>query len=168
MSTEAEFSREIDVRQAQGRAVTLSASPDECIALARRFEIVRVDRLEAEVRLTREADVVIAEGTLAADIVQSCAVSAEDLPVTVREPMTLRFVPASELNVFDEEIEIDAAECDEIPYSGTRIDLGEAIAQSLALAIDPFLTGPEAEAARMRLRDEGDSPFAVLKGMGSP
>ena len=49
--------------------------------------------------------------------------------------------------------------------SGTTIDLGEAVAQSVALAIDPFATGPQAEAAR-KLLDEGSaSPFAALAAL---
>ena len=47
-----------------------------------------------------------------------------------------------------------ADECDEIGYSGTIFDIGEAVAQSLALAIDPFATGPQAEAARHRHRPD--------------
>ena len=62
---------------------------------------------------------------------------------------------------------LDADALDEIPFSGTQFDVGEAVAQSLALAIDPFATGPGAE----RVRESGllgapaESPFAVLKGL---
>lgn len=166
--TTPEFSRMLDVRQVSGRAVTLTATPEECAALARRFGILRIDRLEAEVSLDREGEVVTAEGTLAADIVQACAVSAEDLPSQVREGFSFRFVPASQDHQPDEEVELDAEDCDEIEYSGSTVDVGEAVAQSLALAIDPFATGPEAEAARALLKDEDASPFAVLKGFGKP
>lgn len=164
--TTPEFSRMLDVRQVSGRAVTLTATPEERAALARRLGIVRIDRLEAEVSLDRAGEVVTAEGTLAADIVQACAVSAEDLPSQVREGFSFRFVPASEHRQPDEEVELDAEDCDEIEYSGSTVDVGEAVAQSLALAIDPFATGPEAEAARALLKDEDASPFAILKGFG--
>jgi hypothetical protein len=36
------------------------------------------------------------------------------------------------------------------------------VAQSLALAIDPFATGPAAEEARRLLDDGSASPFAAL------
>jgi len=57
---------------------------------------------------------------------------------------------------------------DEIEYTGTHIDLGEAVAQSLALAIDPFLTGPNADAARKSAgigTPEDNGAFAALKGL---
>lgn len=163
-----EFSRVIDVRQAEGKQATLAAKPAERAALAERFGIVRIDRLEAEIALRRDGDAVIADGTLSADIVQSCAVSAEDLPVAIREPLSFRFVPAAAGHRPDEEIELDAEELDEIDYVGTSFDLGEAVAQSLALAIDPFAIGPKAEEARRKagLLSEGEAgPFAALKGL---
>jgi len=163
-----EFSRPIDVRQADGRDVTLTANEKERAALAARFGLVRVDRLVAQVTLDRAGEAVNVAGTLIADIVQSCAVSAEDLPVAIREPLSFRFVPAAAGHRPDEEIELDAEELDEIDYVGTSFDLGEAVAQSLALAIDPFAIGPKAEEARRKagLLSEGEAgPFAALKGL---
>lgn len=163
-----EFSRVIDVRQAEGKAVRLDATEAERAALARRFGLVSIARMEAEIVLTREGRVISAAGTLSADIMQSCAVSAEDLPVAVREGVSFRFVPDEGHTALDEEVELDAEDCDEIEYSGTQFDLGEAVAQSLALAIDPFLAGPGAEEARRKagLADESASgPFAALKAL---
>ena len=37
---------------------------------------------------------------------------------------------------------------DEIEYEGDSFDLGEAIAQTLGLAIDPYREGPDADSAR--------------------
>jgi uncharacterized metal-binding protein YceD (DUF177 family) len=168
MST-SEFSRKFDVRQAEGKAVRLEANEAERAALAGRFALVRVDRLEADLLLNRpEERVVEVRGTLQADFVQPCAVSAEDIPVSVRESLFLRFVPESTDHAPDEELEIDADDCDEIEYSGTHFDLGEAVAQSLGLAIDPYLTGPQAEAARKAAgigTPEDQGPFAALKGL---
>jgi uncharacterized metal-binding protein YceD (DUF177 family) len=163
-----EFSRPVDIREADGKRLELTADEAERAALARRFDLVRIDRLDAEVTLSRDGDTIDATGTLCADIVQSCAVSAEDLPVAVRERLAFRFVPQTGSHRPDEEIELDADELDEIEYSGTSFDVGEAVAQSLALAIDPFAVGPEAERARQQagLLGEGDTgPFAALKGL---
>lgn len=163
-----EFSRMFDVRQAEGKAVTLVANEAERAALAERFAIVRIDRLEAEVLLGRKGHAVNAQGTLTADVVQSCAISAGDLPVAIREDIAVRFVPENEARAPGEEIELDANELDEIEYSGSTFDLGEAIAQSLALAIDPFAVGPDAEKARRKagLLDEGSAgPFAALAAL---
>ena len=160
--SEPEFSRPIDVRQADGKQVHMEADPGERSALASRFGLVSIDSLEADIQLARKDKVVQAEGHLRANIVQSCAVSAEDLPVEIDEEISFRFVPQAAVSPTEEEIEIDADDCDEIEYSGTHFDLGEAVAQSLALAIDPFATGPDAESARSLLSDNASSPFAAL------
>lgn len=160
-----EFPRPFDVRQCEGRSVVLTATAAERAALAERFDLVRIDRLEARLLLAREGAAMTASGTLSAGLVQACAVSAEDLPVSVEEELALRFVPAAAAPKGDVELEIDSADPDEIEYEGTVIDLGEAVAQSLGLAIDPFATGPQADAARERLRSESDSPFAALAAL---
>ncbi len=162
---EAEFSRPLDVRQSDSKQVTLEANEAERAALAERFGLVRIDRLEAEITLSRNDRTVDATGTMRADFVQSCAVSAEDLPVSVNEDVSFRFVPETTGHTPDEEIEIDAEDCDEIEYSGTQFDLGEAVAQSLGLAIDPYATGPGAEEARALLKKDEDGPFAALKNL---
>ena len=86
-------------------------------------------------------------------------------PLTIAEPLLLRFIPArAPLEI---ELELAAEDCDEIEYSGTAFDVGEAVAQSLALAIDPFATGPLAEETRRSaglLDQAGAGPFAALKG----
>jgi uncharacterized metal-binding protein YceD (DUF177 family) len=81
---------------------------------------------------------------------QPCAISGEDFPVTIDEPVDLRFVEECQRIAAEEaeEIELEADDCDEIEYSGEMFDLGEAVAQTLGLAIDPYAEGPHADAAR--------------------
>lgn len=163
-----EFTRSIDVRQVEGLTPHLEANAEERTALARRFGLVRIDSLTADLDLSRSDRTVFAKGTIRASWVQSCAVSAEDLPVSVEEAIDLRFVPESTDHKPDEEIELEADDLDEIEYSGSHIDLGEAVAQSMALAIDPYLTGPNAEAARQEAglsNPEDLGPFAALKNL---
>lgn len=160
-----EFSRKVDIREIGEKPLLLSASAEECAALARRFAIVAIHRLEAEVSLEREGPVVKATGQFTADIVQSCAVSAEDLEVHISEPLTLRFVPAGTRRRVEAEIELAPEDFDEIEFTGTAFDLGEEIAQSLGVAIDPFAVGPMAEEARRKvglLNPEDSGPFAAL------
>src|SRR5690606_24582206 len=125
-----------------------------------------IERLAAEVRLEADGDAIKADGRLTAGIVQSCAVSGEDLPVVIDEPLTLRFVP--ERAIADEEIELAEDDLDEIPFAGHVFDLGEAVAQSLARAIDPYAVGPEAEKARKQaglLDESAAGPFAALAAL---
>ena len=164
--SEPEFSRPVDERQVTRKPITLEATAQERKALARRFGVVAVKQLQATVAFERVGEALAARGRLSAAIVQSCAVSGEDLPVRIDEPLALRFVPAAQPE--DEEIELDAGDLDEIPFEGHMIDLGEAVAQSLALAIDPYATGPLAERARKEagLGDEAASgPFAALAAL---
>ena len=161
-----ELPRPIDRRHLTARPVRLEATAEEREALAKRFGLVAIHRLEAEVELAADGDAVDARGRLLADIVQSCAVSGEDLPVTIDEPLAMRFVP--EQAVEEEEVELEESELDEIPFAGDVFDLGEAVAQSLSLAIDPYACGPNAEQARKEagLSDEASSgPFAALAAL---
>ena len=167
--SEAEFSRLVDERQLTPKPVSIEATAEEREALARRFGIVAVHQLQATVRFERAGEAIAAPGRLSASIVQSCAVSGEDLPVRIDEPLALRFVPARPVEV--EELELEADALDEIEFEGHSFDLGEAVAQSLALAIDPYAIGPEAERARKEagLLDEASSgPFAALAALKKP
>ncbi|MEO6388167.1 MAG: DUF177 domain-containing protein [Croceibacterium sp.] len=161
-----EFSHFIDPRQVTERPVHLAASEAERKALARRFALVSIGRLEASVTLVANGEAVDVRGRLSADVVQSCAISGDDLAVSIDEPLVLRFVPEKPIAV--EELELDAGELDEIPYSGAMFDLGEAVAQGLALAIDPYAEGPNADKVRkdVGLADgESGGPFAALKAL---
>jgi len=163
-----EFTRMFDVRSLPAAAIRLEATPQECAALARRFGIVAIHAFEASVEMVKDGASVDAAGRLAARLVQSCAVSGEDLDVTLDEPVAMRFVPPAAPHRPDEEVELEADDCDEIEFDGTQFDLGEALAESLALAIDAFLTGPGAEEARRKagiIDAEASGPFAALKGL---
>jgi uncharacterized metal-binding protein YceD (DUF177 family) len=163
-----EFSHMVDLRQIGDAPVILIPDEAERRRLAGRFAITAIDSMRAELRLTVEGQTVEAKGKLAASIVQMCAISGEDFPVKINEPVALRFVPASTTRAPDEEIEISADDCDEIEYEGTAFDLGEAVAQSLALAIDPFAEGPNADKARAEHKLGGDiasGAFAALSAL---
>ena len=158
-----EFSRPFDRRGITAQPVRLVASEAECAALAVRFAIPAVKRLEATLDVYAEGEVIHARGRMEADIVQTCAVSGDDLPMRIDDVITLRFVHPRAYQP-DEEVELAEDELDEIEYEGTSFDLGEAVAQSLALAIDPFAVGPEAERVRAEVlaAQEPSGPFAAL------
>jgi uncharacterized metal-binding protein YceD (DUF177 family) len=166
--TAPEFSRIVDLRQIGAGPVTLVANEAERAALAKRFALVSVGRLEAALTLSADGKVITATGQLDAAWVQPCAISGEDLPQQAKEPIALKFVPARTDHVPDEEIELSDSDLDEIEYMGTAFDLGEAVAQSLALAVDPFATGPEADRARQTagiVNESATGAFAGLAGL---
>jgi uncharacterized metal-binding protein YceD (DUF177 family) len=166
-----EFSLMIELKQILEAPVLVVPDEPARRRLAARFGISEITTMRAEIGLLRMGDVVNASGRLCADIIQPCAISGEDFPVRIDEPVTLRFVPRTVAIVPDKEIEITAEECDDIEYDGTAFDLGEAVAQSLALAIDPFAEGPGAAAFRAQ-HGLGEAnlagPFAALAALRKP
>jgi uncharacterized metal-binding protein YceD (DUF177 family) len=141
----------IKARALPGAAVVIEADAAERAALAQRFGLGAVESLRAEVALEAKPRAIRATGRLVAAIMQPCAVSGEDFPVTIDEPVDLRFVEQGTRALpqdDDAEIELEADDCDEIEYAGEMFDLGEAVAQTLGLAIDPYAEGPNADAAR--------------------
>jgi uncharacterized metal-binding protein YceD (DUF177 family) len=143
---------------ANGLIVLVQANPQECAAVAARMELPAIQSLECRFELTREDEggAILAEGHLRAEVTQTCVTSAEDFVAWVDEAFTIRFVPAG-----TERDNPDPDLPDELPYEVNTIDLGEATAEQLGLALDPW---PRIHGATVPfLEDENDrSPFAVL------
>ncbi|EQB05485.1 hypothetical protein L288_12630 [Sphingobium quisquiliarum P25] len=162
-----EFSRPVRAdqlaRHAQG--VTISAEPAEREALARRFNLLSLDRLEAEYGLTEEAGGILARGHVRAELTQPCVATGLPVPESIDTDFLLRFVAESGTGEEGEELEIDSDDCDVIGFDGQVIDMGEAVAETMALAMTPYPRSPDADAY---LRDAGvlteeqASPFAAL------
>ena len=142
-----------------GQDVTVEATPAECAALADRMQVPAVHALTCRFHLVREdRDHVIARGHLRARITQTCIVSLEDFETDVEDVFQVTFVPAGE-----ETDEIDPEADDDLPYEGNTIDLGEAAAEQLGLAIDPYPRMPGAELPEADTDDEQPPhPFAAL------
>lgn len=167
--TAPEFSRleRIDTIGEGARSVSITADAAERSALAERFGLLAVDRLEATFRVQRDAAGVVARGEVRASVVQACSVTEEPLPVTVSEDVALRFVTEQEAAA-EEEIELDLDALDTMPYDGAAIDLGEAAAETMALALDPFPRGPNAAAALRAagvISEEEAKPAGALAGL---
>ena len=158
-----ELSRPVPVRALPPQTVTITASEAECAALAARFDIPAVKRLEARLDAVARENAIMVSGTMTAGIVQDCAVAHEPFDTAIEEPVSLRFVPDTQAVPDDAEYELSEDELDDIAYTGDTIDLGEAVAQTLGLAIDPYATSPAADAAREAagLLDE-DTPSGPL------
>lgn len=148
------------------RAVVITASPQECAALARRFDLIGVDRLTGDFTLRRDAAGILAEGRVQANVTQACSITRDPIAASIDEPVALRFVTSD--GAVNGEIELADSELDILPYDGGTIDLGETAAETMALALDPFPRAPGAEAA---LRDAGvlseeeAGPFAGLAAL---
>lgn len=164
-----EFSRPYRLDELGGgvRAVTIEADEAERAALATRFGLIQIDALAVTAELVREGDAVVATGKLRASVVQACVASGDPVPAIIAEDFALRFLPEAEVDAA-EEIELHENDLDVIPYEGSAVDLGEAAAQTLALALDPFPRVPDAE-EKLRaagvIGEEDAGPFAALKAL---
>lgn len=153
-----------------GERIDLIATAEERAALAARLGLVAIERLDAHCALQRAATGSIrARGRIRAALTQSCVASGEPLPAFVDEAFDLHFQPEP-AGTPDEEIELSGDELDVIFHDGSAIELGEAIADTLALSLDPYPRGPNAEAALKAagvIGEDQAGPFAalaVLKG----
>ena len=127
------------------------ATPEECEALARRLDIPAIRSLICRFDLRRgPVQSVIAAGYLQACVTRICVATLEPFEMSVKEDFHLRFVPESALSEV-----IDPEADDEVPYSDETIDLGEAAAQQLALALDPYPHRPGAEIPETSLETTG-------------
>ena len=165
--TTPEFSRPVRAEQIRRMTgdVHIAADADERAALVRRFGLVTLDRLEADYALSEEDGAILARGRVRASLAQPCVATAEPVPETVDTDFTLRFVVEGEALGEDEELELDAEDVDTIGYDGQQIDMGEAVAETMALAMTPYPRSPQADAYLKEagvLSEEQASPFAAL------
>ena len=147
-----------------GDRIDLAADEGERNSVAKRLGLGTIDRLEAHATLERKGEVVSAQGRLVASLERSCVVTGEPLPAHVDEPFKLVFVPEPEA-AGDDEIELGEEDCDTVFHDGASIDLGGAIADTLALSLDPYPRSAEADAALKAagvMSEEQASPFAAL------
>jgi uncharacterized metal-binding protein YceD (DUF177 family) len=145
-------------------------APEEArAALAARFGLESIDRLEGALSVVRAGAGARASGRLVAEVVQSCVVSGEPVPAHVEEALDLTFEPIVETG---DEVELDPQALDVMPVEGDAIDLGEALAQALAVALDPYpRASPEVLAKARRLlmsEEEAEAAEAASKAAANP
>ena len=170
-----EFSVPVDIRALHDAPQQLAASTDECAALAIRFGLEAIQSLTADIAYHAEGETIIAKGALSADIMQQCVISLEPFACMIAQDFAISFCPAQAMQAIlaegeaaeEDSFEIEADDCDIMPYTDGRFDIGEAVAQTLALALNPFPRGPDADkiAQKHGLVTEvpKDNPFAVLQ-----
>ena len=170
------FSRLASVARALNGAVRLhiAASDDERAMLSRQLGLEALERLEADATL-RPAELA---GSLrlsaewSAEVVQACVVTLEPIASHLADRFELIFAPAiadeasgGDLVAFD----LDADDPPE-PLPDDAIDVGAAVVEQLALALDPYprKIGAELPSASASAEADGikESPFAKLREIG--
>ncbi len=143
-----------------GLDVTVEADAAECRALAERMNLPAVLSLTCRFHVDRDAGgILLAHGHLLARVEQTCIVSLEDFATTVEERFIVRFVTEEQEND-----ETDPLTPDEIVIEDGVLDLGEAAAEQLALALDPYPRAPGAVLPDMPEEPESH-PFAALDAL---
>ena len=150
---------------------TMEAGEAARSILAKRFDLVSLDALSA--RLTvfpwKKRGLRV-EGHLTAELAQTCVVSLEPVPMSVDETFTLLFSPNAVEAAKESEIEIDPL-ADEPPdlLPEEEVDLGEAVAEQLALSLDPYPRAPgvslPVDAGSEATSEKKDNPFELLKNL---
>lgn len=176
-----EFSRKVALAEL-GAAESnrrIAATDEERAALVARFSLRRLDRLEAELEVRRTGDGAALHGRFRAAGAQACVVSDTDVEFALDETLKLKFSRHAE--PVGEEQELLESDLDTLPVEGEGIDLGEAVSQSLGVALDPYpradervlaavrrrlLSEEEAAAERERERSRAN-PFRVIEGGGA-
>lgn len=151
-----------------GDRLDLIATDGQKAAIAERLGLLSLDRLEAHAVLSREGQSVKVSGRLKAVLDQACVATGEAVPSHIDEPFELRFVPEPAGGGREEEIELDESDLDTVFHDGSAIDLGGAITDTLALALDPYPRSAGADAALKEagvLTEEEASPFAALAAL---
>lgn len=164
-----EFSRpeRLDAIGTGEREIQIAATEAERQALAVRFGVLSVGRLDAVLKVKREAAGIAVRGRVTGALVQACSVTGTPLNATIDEPVALLFVEALD---DQEEVELDAGALDTVEIEGGAVDLGEAAAETMALALDPFPRSPNAEAvlrAAGVISEDEHRPYSPLQDLKS-
>ena len=151
-----------------GDRLDLVADAEERASVAARLDLASLDRLDAHAVLRREGDAILASGRVKATLEQRCVATGDPLAVRVDEAFDLKFVPEPVVPGGDAEFELGQDELDTLFHDGQAIDLGAAIADSLALGLDPYPRSPDAaDALRAAgvISEEEAGPFAALAAL---
>lgn len=167
MTQAPEFSRLVRAEQVKRMTgeTHIEADESERAVLAQRFGLSALDRLEADFSLSEEDGAILARGRVRASLAQPCVATGEPVAETIDTDFSLRFVVEGDALPEGEELELDAQDVDTIGYDGQQIDMGEAVAETMALAMTPFPRSPDADAYLKEagvLSEEQASPFAAL------
>ena len=140
-----------------------SASDNECQALAIRFHFLDVKSLSAELSIKKSIrDCWDVTGQLRAQVVQACGVTGVPLCETVDFLIEERYVRISD-SLGEVEVHADEAE----PLEKGAINIGEMLAQLLAIAVASWPRAAEAPETFTSGEKLPDHPFAGLAALKS-
>ncbi len=149
----AEFSRPISLEEiGEGARRRIEADERERAALAERMKLPAIHELRADLRVAPGRDGgFLVRGNFFAVVEQECVRTLEPFVSQLEERVERLFVPADSVSARKPgsaptviELEANADDAPDI-IEGEEIDLGELVAESLALALDPWPKKPGTE-----------------------
>lgn len=153
------------------REETVTATPEECTALAKRLDLRELENLTASLNVRRVSggSVLRVSGRIQADVVQACVISLRDVPDSIDATFETFFTQDIEAENLGKELSFTAEDEDspEMIISG-MIDLGEVVTQYLSLNLNPYPRAPGVSLAAQLAAagiTGGDNPFAVLAAL---
>lgn len=154
------------------REEVITATPEECAALAERLDLRELESLTAKLSIRRVSggSVLRVAGHIDAEVVQSCVVSLLDVPSTISADFETFFTQDNEADNHAKELSFTAEDEDspEMIVNG-MIDLGEVVTQYLSLNLEPYPRAPGVSLAAQLAKSGGaeakPSPFAVLEAL---
>ncbi|MBI2236702.1 MAG: DUF177 domain-containing protein [Magnetospirillum sp.] len=166
-----EFSRPVRVERlgAAGSDFEIEANEAERRALAERLDLVELSSLSARLRLKLlSGGLVRLSGRLSAEVVQSCVVTLQPVAASLDVAVELTYGPDDADGDGEVELTFEGDDPPDAIVDGT-IDMGEAVAEQLALELNPFPRAPgavfEAPAEAPDTAAERRNPFAALAGL---
>ena len=168
-----EFSRPVDIGDIgdDGVELDVEASADERRALAKRFDLQAIDLLTACIGVSRidggaAIPIIRIDVRFRADVVQTCVVTLESVAAHIEDRAVLDFMPPVGPNPRQVAFSVDAGDPPE-PLLGDWVDVGEVVAEHLALALDPYPRKPGAvfDANRDRTERGDDRPGGPFAGL---
>lgn len=165
-SEDAAISHWIDVSSlgAGGQDFTVTFDQAALDVLTGRLDVLSVSGVRAEGRVWPAEDGVFVDFRLTGHVEQTCVVTLDPVGSDVDERVSLHYTPASSAPAGSAVIDIgDEDDPPEIMVDD-RVDIGAAMAEHLALALDPWPRKPGAElpAGEGGDEDRRENPFAVL------
>jgi len=160
-----------------GRNIKLSATDEECVALAERFNILSCSFLKVNLKVIvkNKGRRATAAGRLQAKITQACGVTLEPIVEKIDIPLSLLFLDEESLDKHDYMLDVEEDISDEDiadPIVRGNFDVGAAVSENFAMAINPY---PRKADAELSLPNEdfvpeedvpvAKNPFAVLSAL---
>ena len=166
----------VDTIPNKGLRIKLAPNSKELTLLMSRFDLLALDHVRAAVQVKPLAGghKMRVIGSVQADVIQACIVNLSPVSSRIDEEFQVDFAPPTYI---EHDIELSLEDDDAYePIEDGVLDIGEIVAQQLALAIDPYPRSEAADLETVREDTKGKNgpkfetnvkpnPFAVLKNL---